>query len=265
MAMQMGQERRALAAAVWCVLGLLAVPAGAVTPDLPLALVDSAARGSAAHSAVAGLDGPFAGVARAPALADYQARWRTVAEGVAEDRTALAACREAPANCSEAARRFAAVIEAGRGKQGRARLGEINRAVNLAIVATTDLAQHGTSDVWSSALATFASGRGDCEDYAIAKYTALLETGMPAQDLRLAVVRDARRGGHHVVLAARLDGRWLVLDNTRLLLLEDREALWHYTPVAALGHDGAPILTSAGAPSNGGRDTSAPGAPDPAS
>ena len=37
----------------------------------------------------------------------------------------------------------------------------------------SDLAQYGEIDVWSSPLLTFTTGRGDCEDYAIAKFVAL--------------------------------------------------------------------------------------------
>ena len=53
----------------------------------------------------------------------------------------------------------------------------INRDINMAIRPTSDLAQWGVTDRWSAPLATLASGRGDCEDYAIAKYVALREAG----------------------------------------------------------------------------------------
>jgi len=87
------------------------------------------------------------------------------------------------------------------------------------------MAQHGVPDLWSSPLATFSSGKGDCEDYAIAKLAALLLAGIPARDLRLMLVRNVRSGEAHAVLAARLDDHWLILDNSGHLLLEDREVL----------------------------------------
>jgi hypothetical protein len=106
------------------------------------------------------------------------------------------------------------------------------------------MAQHGKQDVWSSPLATFASGRGDCEDYAIAKYVALLETGFPVDDLRVTVVHDVRVRADHAVLTARLDGYWIVMDNIRTSLLEDRDVTWQYRPIAAFGSDAGPVLAA---------------------
>lgn len=78
-------------------------------------------------------------------------------------------CRSNENDCPAAARAFLQIIEQGRRREGRARIGEINRAVNLSIKPMTDLVQHGIDDVWSAPLATFAAGAGDCEDYAVTK------------------------------------------------------------------------------------------------
>src|SRR5947209_7625030 len=43
-------------------------------------------------------------------------------------------------------------------------------------------------------------------------------------DLRIGGVRDARAGEAHAVAAARLDGRWLMLDNRRMAMVEDENA-----------------------------------------
>ena len=53
-----------------------------------------------------------------------------------------------------------------------ARTAALNRAINLAIIPTSDLVQWGVVDRWSAPLETFTTHRGDCEDYAIAKYVA---------------------------------------------------------------------------------------------
>ena len=149
------------------------------------------------------------------------------------DLDVLAACEADRSTCSPTARDFLAIVKAGHEKQGRARLGVVNRAINLAIQATSDMVQHGAGDIWSSPLATFRSGKGDCEDYAIAKFAALLLAGVPAQDLRLVIVRNLKAHRAHAVLAAWLEDRWLVLDNRRFLLLEDREILMEYRPLLA--------------------------------
>ena len=108
-----------------------------------------------------------------------------------------------------------------RAREGRARLGEINRAINLAIRPMSDLAQYGQIDFWSSPLVTFAHGAGDCEDYAIANFTALRLAGVAADDLRIVIMHDTISGEDHAVAAARLEGHWLTLDNRRMAMVED--------------------------------------------
>ena len=113
---------------------------------------------------------------------------------------------------------------------GALELGEINRAINLKIKPKSDLALYGTDDVWSSPLATLAIGAGDCEDYAIAKFVALQEAGVSADDLRIVILRDDIRKEYHAVVAARLDGNWLVLDNRHMVMVEDQQ-MRQYHPV----------------------------------
>ncbi len=164
-------------------------------------------------------------------------KWRGVEAQIRAEAEELAECRREPESCSVAAVRFLALVDAGPRREGRARLGEINRAVNTAIRYVSDLVQHGVPDRWTSPLATFAAGRGDCEDFAIAKYVALRAAGIAEGDLRLLLVYDRAIREDHMVLAARHDGRWLILDNRRLLLLGADE-LPHYAPRFALDHEG---------------------------
>ena len=56
------------------------------------------------------------------------------------------------------------------------------------------------SDYWATPLETLARGAGDCEDFAIAKYTSLRKLGIPAEKLRLIYVR-AQIGGPHSALS----------------------------------------------------------------
>lgn len=176
---------------------------------------------------------PFAELLAVPASEPDAAKWRRASAEMQADIDELSACDADLDRCSPTARRFLAIVASGRELPGRARLGTVNRAINLAIQATSDTAQHGTADVWSSPLATFRSGKGDCEDYAIAKFAALMLAGVPAQHLRLVIVRKFRAGEAHAVLAAWLDDRWLVLDNRRFLLLEDHQVLAEYRPILA--------------------------------
>ncbi len=71
----------------------------------------------------------------------------------------LAICEGDREGCaSQEALRFLAIVDAGRARDGRARFGEINRAINLAIRSASDLAAYGEPDVWATPLATFARG-----------------------------------------------------------------------------------------------------------
>jgi predicted transglutaminase-like cysteine proteinase len=153
-----------------------------------------------------------------------RAKWLGVERKLEDERVQLALCDGDRERCaSEAALKFLDIVDSGRQREGRARLGEINRAINLAIRPMEDIAQWGQADVWSSPLVTFYHGAGDCEDYAIAKYVALRMAGIAAEDLRIVVLVDLRGEGH-AVAAARLDGHWLLLDNRRMAMVEDVNA-----------------------------------------
>jgi len=149
-------------------------------------------------------------------------KWLGIQRKLDEERVQLALCDGDRDRCvSPAALRFLAIVDNAKAREGRARLGEINRAINLAIHPMSDLAQYGEIDVWSSPLVTFTNGSGDCEDYAIAKFVALRQAGISPEDLRIVIMRDTIRGEDHAVAAARLDGHWLTLDNRRMAMVED--------------------------------------------
>jgi predicted transglutaminase-like cysteine proteinase len=165
------------------------------------------------------------------------AKWSGVVADIHAEGETLARCRDAAQMCPAAAQRFLAIIAEGRARAGRARIGVINRAINLAIQPTSDLAQWGVPDRWSAPLQTLTTGRGDCEDYAIAKYVALTAAGVSADDVKLVIMRNLAAGEDHAVVAARLDDKWMVLDNRRLTLLQDIE-MPSVLPLFVLDNDG---------------------------
>src|SRR5580698_11268907 len=151
-------------------------------------------------------------------------KWLGVQHRLDDELVQLALCDGDRDRCvSPAALRLLAIVDSARARDGRGRLGEINRAINLAIRPTSDLAQYGQIDVWSSPLVTFTTGAGDCEDYAIAKFVALRLAGVAPADLRIVIMRDTIHGEDHAVAAARLDDRWLTLDNRRMAMVEDTD------------------------------------------
>jgi predicted transglutaminase-like cysteine proteinase len=165
---------------------------------------------------------PFGLPALALAGGGLRAKWLGAARKIDDERVQLALCDGDRERCaSQAALKLLAIVDEGRASDGRTRLGQINRAINLAINPTSDLAQYGEIDVWSSPLATFDRGAGDCEDYAIAKFVALRLAGVAAEDLRIVVLHDVLQNEDHAVAAARLDGHWLMLDNRRMAMIDD--------------------------------------------
>lgn len=93
------------------------------------------------------------------------------------------------------------------------RIDAVNRLVNARIGFVDDDRQFGRSDVWQSAAESLRRGRGDCEDYAIAKLQLLRAAGVPERDLYLVIVKDLVRRSDHAVLTVASGGRLVVLDN----------------------------------------------------
>jgi predicted transglutaminase-like cysteine proteinase len=110
------------------------------------------------------------------------------------------------------------------------RLEAVNWYVNRRVQFVDDQKRWGRADVWSTAAETLRSGKGDCEDYAIAKLQMLRRAGFSDHDLYLVIVKDLVSRQDHAVLVVRAAGRMLVLDNGTDQLL-DSEALHDYRPI----------------------------------
>ncbi|CCE01352.1 transglutaminase-like cysteine peptidase [Bradyrhizobium sp. STM 3809] len=86
-------------------------------------------------------------------------------------------------------------------------LARVNRDVNVAIAPSNKSYDTNLSEGWR-----IAPGSGDCNDYAVTKRHELVQSGVPARALRLAVVRTSSGVGHLVLIVATTKGD-LVLDN----------------------------------------------------
>ncbi|MBK6906084.1 MAG: transglutaminase-like cysteine peptidase [Rhodocyclaceae bacterium] len=74
------------------------------------------------------------------------------------------------------------------------KLARINNFFNKRIEFTDDLSVWNQSDYWATPVEFIGQGRGDCEDFAIAKYFALKEIGVPSAKLRLVYVKAKLNG-----------------------------------------------------------------------
>jgi predicted transglutaminase-like cysteine proteinase len=101
------------------------------------------------------------------------------------------------------------------------KLRRVNNFFNQHMAFDDDYSVWGQSDYWATPLEMIGQGRGDCEDFAIAKYFSLLNLGVPVSKLRLVYVRAMLNGldgpvqQAHMVLAyyATPNADPLVLDN----------------------------------------------------
>lgn len=114
----------------------------------------------------------------------------------------------------------------------------VNRYINARVSFVDDSRQFGRADVWQAAAATLRRGRGDCEDYAIAKLQMLRAAGVDDGDLYLVIVKDLVRRSDHAVLVVRAGNRMLLLDNGSDAVVET-ETVRDYRPVVTFAATGA--------------------------
>jgi len=97
----------------------------------------------------------------------------------------------------------------------------------------TDIKHWRKNDYWATPLEFTGTAAGDCEDYAIAKYFALLKLGIPEKKLRIAYVKLLRQRTKyeesHMVLSYhhKPNSTPIILDNVnkRLKLVSKRKDL----------------------------------------
>ena len=101
------------------------------------------------------------------------------------------------------------------------RLQKVNEFFNHKISFAEDQEIWGQSDYWATPMESLSKGKGDCEDYVIAKYFTLRSMNIPDNQMRLIYVK-ARIGGPssslqqaHMVLAyyPSADAEPLILDS----------------------------------------------------
>jgi predicted transglutaminase-like cysteine proteinase len=123
----------------------------------------------------------------------------------------------------------------------------VNDLVNNTVMYVTDSANHAQKEYWASGVETICVGRGDCEDFAIAKLYALQYLGVPESRmyaLTVAFNPEVSEEISHAVLAVDTSAanNWagcLVLDNmagitNTLRTLEESG----YKPAIAFNFDG---------------------------
>ncbi len=90
----------------------------------------------------------------------------------------------------------------------------------------------GKSDYWATPVEFFTRG-GDCEDFAIAKYTSLRALGVPDERMRIAIVKDTEKNLPHAILIVYGDDSTYVLDN-QIKTVRTTGSIGHYKPIFSI-------------------------------
>jgi predicted transglutaminase-like cysteine proteinase len=110
----------------------------------------------------------------------------------------------------------------------------VNSYINNAIVYEDDAEVWGKSDYWATPAETFSKGRGDCDDYAIAKFESLKMLGFTENELRIVVLNDERKNILHAVLSVNINGANYILDNQARDVIADTQ-IAYYSPIYSIG------------------------------
>jgi predicted transglutaminase-like cysteine proteinase len=128
-----------------------------------------------------------------------------------------------------------ALIDQLRGLDLRHQIAIVNQAMNRHPYVPTRVNWH-RSMYWETAFEFLRHG-GQCQDYAIAKYMLLRAAGVPADRMRVVVLRDAAISLDHAVLAVYVDGQPLLLDNLRDNIVAAR-MVSYYHPYYSINENG---------------------------
>lgn len=159
-------------------------------------------------------------------------RWQKVVARFSEQEHAAApACaRSGRANCpSETWKRIVAELKP---LPLRARVERVNEIFNRVPYVSAQVNWHDIA-YWETPYEFLARG-GQCQDYAIAKYLALRESGVPEQDLRFVVVHDNQMQLDHAITVVDVDGVSLALDNQMAAVIPAQSLQQRYSPYYAL-------------------------------
>lgn len=101
------------------------------------------------------------------------------------------------------------------------KLRRVNDFFNQRIAFDDDMSVWGRSDYWATPTELIAQGRGDCEDFSIAKYYSLLNLGIPVSKLRLVYVRATQSSPSGTFLVAHMVLAYYATPNADPLVLDN--------------------------------------------
>jgi len=164
----------------------------------------------------------------------FQSDWQDVLTRIKSEQGDYETC-SFNANCNPKVRQWRALLEDLKGLPADVQLAHLNKSINRMARYADDTKTFGKKDHWATPL-EFLKGKADCEDYATVKFWSLLELGFSNEQLRLAIVRDQRRGIMHAVVTVDMGAKKLVLDSLFDHVVEERYIL-KYAPIYSANLD----------------------------
>lgn len=162
--------------------------------------------------------------------------WRKFQKRSQAERKIYINCASSPANCPKQLLSWGMQLKHWQTLSGLGQINAVNAWINDKVLYMEDIDAFGVTDRWTTLLDTM-NGRGDCEDYALAKYETLRSLGFAEDSLRLVVVKDTRKKIGHAVLTVAFDGGLYVLDNQSRRAVR-HETINHYAPVFSINASG---------------------------
>ena len=152
------------------------------------------------------------------------AGWQSTIDRHLDQRAQLNACREEKQACRGRLRSYHHVMQRAQSLDTTDRVELVHHYINktrygrdrVRRLYDDDGNKIGIQRNEFATLYEFLTERGDCEDYATAKYFMLRDLGIPAEQMRVVVVYERQYRSHHAVLAVEFpDATWLMdSDNT---------------------------------------------------
>ena len=139
-------------------------------------------------------------------------QWKKVQERMASEQSLYHDCDEGKTSCPSYLATWRKNLSEWKKQDSSQQLELVNGWVNHTIHYTDDTVAFGRADYWASP-AESLKGRGDCEDYAIAKYASLRALGYGEDKLRIVIVNDTRKNLGHAVLSVSTQDGLYILDN----------------------------------------------------
>jgi len=167
-------------------------------------------------------------------------QWSTVAVRFAQQRTDPASLCPAGTDATQCpAARWTNLVAELSQLPLRDRVERVNAELNAQPYVPA--AQNwGEPIYWETPYEFLAKG-GQCEDYAIAKYLALAESGVPQSALHFVVVHDSVSQLDHAITLVTVDGQDLVLDNQATDVLR-AASVDRYTPYYSVNDGGMQVF-----------------------